>query len=71
MPPPPPNQLVRLRLPDNWRPQVIYEPVRVSGLLSIEPSKRAVRVVDGLVPMHATFTMDVSDVETFGFDWGD
>jgi hypothetical protein len=34
MPPPPPNQLVRLRLPDNWRPQVIYEPVRVSGLLS-------------------------------------
>jgi hypothetical protein len=71
MPPPPPNQLVRLRLPDNWRPQVIYEPVRVSGLLSIEPSKRAVRVVDGLVPMNATFTMDVSDVETFGFAWGD
>jgi hypothetical protein len=60
MPPPPPNQLVRL-----------YEPVRVSGLLSIEPSKRAVRVVDGLVPMNATFTMDVSDVETFGFAWGD
>ena len=64
MPPPSPNQMVRLILPDNWRPQAIYEPVRVSGLLSIEPTTRMVRVVDGLVPMHATFTMNVSSVET-------
>ncbi|UCF77022.1 MAG: DUF3299 domain-containing protein [Betaproteobacteria bacterium] len=64
MPPPSPNQMVRLRLPENWRPQAIYQPVRVSGLLSIEPTARTVRVVDGLVPMHATFTMNVSSVET-------
>jgi hypothetical protein len=66
MPPPSPNQMVRLRLPDNWRPRAIYEPVRVSGLLSIEPTARTVRVVDGPVPSRATFTLDVSSVETLG-----
>ena len=71
MPPPPPNQMVRLRLRDNWRPQTIFEPIRVTGLLSIQPTKRAVHIVDGLVPMHATFTMDVSDIEPLGFAWGD
>jgi hypothetical protein len=66
MPPPSPNQMIRLRLPGSWRPQAIYQPARVSGLLSIEPSERSVRVVDGMVPMHATFSMDVSDIESFG-----
>jgi hypothetical protein len=67
MPPPPPNQMVRLRLPDNWRPNAIYQPVRVSGLLSIDPTTRTILVVDGLVPMHATFRMDVSNIEKLGF----
>jgi hypothetical protein len=66
MPPPSPNQMIRLRLPGNWQPQAIYQPARVSGLLSIEPSERLVRVVDGMVPMHATFSMDVSDIESSG-----
>jgi len=66
MPPPSPNQMVRLRLPGNWRPQAIYQPARVSGLLSIEPSERSVRVVDGMVPMRATFSMDVSNIESSG-----
>lgn len=66
-PPPPPNQMVRLRLPDNWRPNALYQPVRVSGLLSIEPTNRTIQVVDGPVPMHATFSMDVSNIEKLGF----
>lgn len=66
-PPPPPNQMVRLRLPNNWRPNAIYQPVRVSGLLSIEPTNRTIQVVDGPVPMHATFSMDVSNIEKLGF----
>jgi hypothetical protein len=71
MPPPSPNQMVRLRLPGNWRPQAIYQPARGSGLLSIEPSERSVRVVDGMVPMRATFKMDVSDIESFGLPQND
>ena len=66
-PPPPPNQMVRLRMPNKWRPNAIYQPVRVSGLLSIEPTNRTIQVVDGPVPMHATFSMDVSNIEKLGF----
>jgi hypothetical protein len=65
MPPPPPNQMVRLRLFGGWQPQAIYEPVRLSGELGIAPSSRTIRVVDGLVPMRATFSMEVSDIETW------
>jgi hypothetical protein len=63
-PPPPPNQMVRLRLPDDWQPREIYEPARFSGRLEIAPSSRTVRVVDGMVSMRTTFTMDVSRIET-------
>ena len=66
-PPPPPNQMVRLRIPNKWRPNAIYQPVQVSGLLSIEPTNRTIQVVDGPVPMHATFSMDVSNIEKLGF----
>ena len=63
MNPPPPNQMVRLRLPNNWQPKAMYQPVQVSGLLSIDPTIRTVQVVDGPMPMHATYSMDVSNIE--------
>ena len=66
MPPPAPNQLVRLRLPGNWQPQAIYQPVRLSGRLAIQPPSRTIPIVDGAVPMRATFSMDVSTVESLG-----
>ena len=62
MPPPQPNQMLKLKLPDTWQPQSLYEPVVVSGRLAIAPNSRTIRVVDGLVPMRATFSLDVSDV---------
>jgi hypothetical protein len=64
MSPPEPNQMVRLRLRVDWQPQFIYEPARLSGRLAIEPTSRTVQVVDGLVSMHATYSMDVSDIES-------
>ena len=63
MPPPSPNQMVRVRWQDEWRPRFIYEPVRLTGRLSIEPNERSIVVVDGLVPMRATYTMDVVEIE--------
>ncbi|MGI9435977.1 MAG: DUF3299 domain-containing protein [Geminicoccaceae bacterium] len=65
MPPPPPNQMVRLRLNDDWRPSTVYEPVAVSGRIRIDPSGSEMLVVDGFVPMRATFMMDVTSVQTF------
>jgi hypothetical protein len=64
MPPPAPNQMVRLRLPGDWQPQFIYEPARFSGQLKIEPNSRTVRVVDGMVSMRATYSMEVSGIES-------
>lgn len=65
MPPPPPNQMVRVRLPDGWTPTSIYEPMRVTGVLSVVRSERQIMVVDGMVPMRASFSMDVSEVQSF------
>ncbi len=64
MPPPAPNQMIRLRLFNDWKPQAIYEPVRIAGRLVIDPTSRTVRVVDGLVRMRATFSIDVATIET-------
>jgi len=67
VPPPPPNQMVRLRMDGEWGPMNIYTPIIVSGRLEIDPSERQMVVVDGSVNMKASFTMDVTDVRTPGF----
>lgn len=63
IPPPPPNQMIRVRLTKGWTPSVIHAPVRLTGVLSIAPSEHQMVVVDGLMPMRATFQMDATEVE--------
>ena len=63
-PPPNPNLLVRLRLGTVWRPAYYYQPVKVSGRLSIDPSQIRTHVVDGVVPMRSTWRMDVADAKS-------
>ncbi|MCG7520954.1 DUF3299 domain-containing protein [Ruegeria sp. Ofav3-42] len=64
LPPPPPNQMIRVRLNDDWVPSYFHEPVRLTGTLSIDPSDQRMMVVDGLMPMRATFRLDTDSVET-------
>ncbi|WP_170425656.1 DUF3299 domain-containing protein [Ruegeria arenilitoris] len=66
VPPPPPNQMVRLRLSDSWAPSTIYEPIVVTGQIRIDPTQKEMLVVDGPVLMNAAFTLEVDDVQTFG-----
>lgn len=66
VPPPPPNQMVRLRLSDSWAPSTVYEPIVVTGQIRIEPTQKEMLVVDGPVLMKAAFTLEVDDVQTFG-----
>jgi hypothetical protein len=66
MPPPNPNQLVRVRLSGGWTPSANHEPVRLTGRLTISPSAHVIRVVDGPVAMNASFAMEVILVETLG-----
>ncbi|WP_170605577.1 DUF3299 domain-containing protein [Ruegeria arenilitoris] len=64
MPPPPPNQMIRVQLNGNWTPAYFHEPVRLTGKLEIAPSNHQMVVVDGLMPMQATFQLEAAKVET-------
>ncbi len=64
MPPPPPNQMIRVRLNGDWTPSYFHEPVRLTGTLTIDPSVQNMMVVDGLMPMNATFQLETERVET-------
>ncbi|WP_170401420.1 DUF3299 domain-containing protein [Ruegeria arenilitoris] len=63
MPPPPPNQMIRVRLNEDWTPSYVHEPVRLTGKLTIDPSEQNMMVVDGFLPMRATFRLDADSVE--------
>ena len=64
-PPPNPNQMVRIRLGDDWQPKRLHEPVRLTGKISISPSQESMYLVDRRIPMNATFLMEVEEVQTF------
>lgn len=64
MPPPNPNQMIRARLKGDWSPQMVHEPVRMTGILISEQTQHTFRIVDGDVPMRASFVMQVDQVET-------
>lgn len=64
-PPPPPNRLVRVRLGADWQPDGVHHPVRLTGTLHIDPSQASVFVLDGNVPMLATWRLDVVNAEPF------
>lgn len=64
MPPPPPNQMIRVRLNGDWTPSYFHEPVRLTGTLTIDPTVQNMMVVDGVIPMSATFRLETDSVET-------
>ncbi len=63
LPPPPPNQLVRVRLRADQQVESLYTPVRVSGPLHVEPYDTTVFVLDGEVRMLSGWTLDAEIVE--------
>jgi hypothetical protein len=63
LPPPPPNQLVRVRLRADQQVESLYLPVRVSGLLRVEPSDETIFVLDGDSRMLSGWTLDAETVD--------
>lgn len=63
LPPPPPNQLVRVRLRADQQVASLYVPVRVTGLLRIEPSDETIFVLDGDSRMLSGWTLDAETVD--------
>jgi len=66
LPPPPPNQLVRVRLRADQQVGSLYLPVRVSGLLRVEPSDETIFILDGESRMLSGWTLDADTVNLGG-----
>jgi hypothetical protein len=63
LPPPPPNQLVRVRLSADQQVESLYLPVRVSGLLRVEPSDETIFILDGESRMLSGWTLEADTVD--------
>ena len=63
LPPPPPNELVRVKLKDDPQGQSLYVPVQVTGLLRVEPSDATVFILDGQSRMLSGWTLDANTVD--------
>jgi hypothetical protein len=63
LPPPPPNQLVRVKLDADQQVESLYLPVRVSGLLRVEPSDETIFILDGMSRMLSGWTLDAATVD--------
>jgi len=62
LPPPPPNQLVRVRLRADQQVGSLYTPVRVSGLLRAEPGDETIFILDGEARMLSGWTLEADTV---------
>lgn len=56
-PPPNPNEMVRVVLKNGWKPTAMHEPVQLTGRVAVTDTTHVVQVVDGMVPMRATYEM--------------
>jgi len=63
-PPPNANQMIRARVKGDWNPTSMHQPVRLTGKLSVKETRHSFRIVDGEVPMRASYVLDATEVET-------
>jgi len=63
-PPPNANQMIRVRLTDQWQPSFAHEPVRLTGRITLSPTHEVFQIVDGPVEMNATFVMVAESAQT-------
>lgn len=66
VPPPDPNQMVRITVKPEDVPQYLHQPVMVSGLIETQRSRVQQYVLDGPVLMDASYSMTADDIEFFG-----
>ena len=64
-PPPPPNQIVYVRLAQAYTVENLYEPVWITGTISAEASSRQLSFVDGQAPVETGYKLDGLAVEPY------
>ena len=64
-PPPPPNQIVLVRLTEPYQLDDIYTPVMITGRLSITNATKKLSYVDGVADIDSGYTMEATDIELY------
>ncbi len=65
VPPPPPNQIVYVKLKSAYRIASLYEPVWITGRLSIDASSRNLSYVDGAAPIETGYRIEAITIEPY------
>lgn len=65
VPPPPPNQIVLVRVDKAFKPKDLYTPVWVTGRITAKPAMTALSLVDGKGNIHTGYSMDGERVEPY------
>ena len=64
-PPPPPNQIVFVRLDKPFKLNDIFTAVLITGRLSVSDVKKKLSYVDGIADISAGYTIEATEVEFF------
>jgi hypothetical protein len=64
-PPPPPNQIIHVKIEDGYKTKGMYEPVWVSGTLKAEQSNLNLSFVDGAADIPVAYTLSAVGVERY------
>lgn len=64
-PPPPPNQMVYVRLDEEYVVENLYDPVWVTGRIRTEQSSRSLSFVDGQSDVATGYAMSVTVIEPY------
>ena len=66
VPPPPPNQMVFVRLDRPYVMNGLFEPVWITGRMSVERSTKALFYVDGRASLETGYTIGARKIEPYG-----
>jgi len=64
-PPPPPNQMVLVKLNQTYKLESLYDPVWVTGVLRIEAGKPSLSFVDGVADISVGYALDAVEIEPY------
>ena len=65
VPPPPPNQIVFVRVKEPFKPQSQFTPVWVTGQISAKPVTKSLSLVDGRGSIHTGYSIEDGLIEIY------
>lgn len=64
-PPPPPNQIIHVRIESGYQSKGMFEPVWVSGVLAAEQSNPNLSFVDGAADIPVAYTLTAEGIQRY------